>query len=122
MPLPLSNNQPPSEGHPPLRPAVVDWVEEQSLHDEPSSGTTALKRARVDSLAPHAEQTKQARARTDENASGQEGRQRAKRVYDIATLLKLKETESTIPVMLRVKPEAIKGESVTLKLSCHQMG
>ena len=37
-------------------------------------------------------------------------RQPPTRVYSIETLLKLRKTQSKVPVMLRVKPEAIAGE------------
>lgn len=112
MALPLDNDQPPSENLHPLRPAIVDWVEEQSLHDQTSDGATELQRARVENVPPLAGKQKQARARTSEYASRQEGHQQVKKVYDIPTLLKLRETQSAIPVMLRVKPEAIAGKSI----------
>ena len=111
MPLPSSNDQSSSESLSPPRPAVVDWVEEQSLHDQ-TSGATGLQRARVGSVPPHAGQAKQARSITNEPSSRQEGRQHSRKVYDIPTLLKLKETQSAVPVMLRVKPEAIAGELI----------
>ena len=116
MTLPLGNNQPSSENLHPLRPAVVDWVEEQSLHDQTSDGATELRRALVDSVPSQAAKAKQARVRTSEHAFRQEGRRRVKKVYDIPTLLKLRETQSAVPVMLRVKPEAIAGESMTMPL------
>ena len=37
-------------------------------------------------------------------------RKPAKRVYSIETLLKLRETQSAVPVILHVKPESIAGE------------
>lgn len=110
MAVPLRSNQPSSENLPPIRSAVVDWVQDQSQHDQPSNGATGLQRAPVDETPPPVSQAKQARAKTDGNAARQEGRQPAKKVYDIATLLRLKETQSAVPVMLRVKPEAIAGE------------
>lgn len=114
MALPLGNDQPPSENLHPLRPAVVDWVEKQSLHDQTSDGATEPQCAQVENVPPVASKQKQARARTSEHASRQEGHQQVKKVYDIPTLLKLKETQSAIPVMLRVKPEAIAGKSMTM--------
>ena len=119
MPLSSSNDQSSSESLPPPRPAVVDWVEEQSLHDQTSNGATGLQRARVGSVPPHAGQAKQACSITNEPSSRQEGRQHSRKVYDIPTLLKLKETQSAVPVMLRVKPEAIAGELITLQLPKH---
>ena len=116
MALPSSNNQPTSEDHLPLGPAIVDWVEEQSLHEKTSNDAIGLQSARVGSVSTHSDAASQARAKTNEYASREEGGQQAKKVYDIPTLLKLRETQSAIPVMLHVKPEAIAGESKTLQL------
>ena len=109
MALPLDSDRPSSENPPPVRSTVVDWVQEQSQHDQPSNDATGLQRAHVDETPPRAGRTKPPRAQTHGRASRQEGCQRAK-VYDIATLLRLRETQSAVPVMLRVKPEAIAGE------------
>ena len=116
MALPLGDNQPTSETHHRQRPTIVDWVEEQSLPDQTSNDAMAVQRARVDSVSPHSGPATQARASTDGLASHREGRQQAK-VYDISTLLKLRETQSAVPVMLRIKPEAIAGESIILQSS-----
>ena len=113
MALPLGNNQPTSDTHRPQRPAVIDWVEEQSLPDQTPNNAMGVQRARVDSVSPHSGPAKQARVSTNELASDKEGRQQAK-VYDIPTLLKLRETQRAVPVMLRIKPEAIAGESIIL--------
>ena len=115
MALPLGNNQPASEIHHP-QPAVVDWVEEQSITDQASNDAMGVQRARVHSGSPHPGPAKQARASTHELASHHDGRQQAK-VYDIPTLLRLRETQSAVPVMLRIKPEAIAGESIIV--ICH---
>ena len=114
MALPLGNNQPTSETHHPQRPAVVDWVEEQSLTNQTSDEAMEVQRARVDSVSPHSGPAKQSRASTNGLASHQKRRQQAK-VYDIPTLLKLRETQSAVPVMLRIKPEAIAGEPMILQ-------
>ena len=116
MALPLGNNQPTSETHHPQRPAVIDWVEEQSLPDQTPNDAMGVQRARVDSVSPHSGPAKQARASTNQLASHQEGRQQAK-VYDISTLLKLRDTQSAVPVMLRIRPEAIAGESIPMQSS-----
>ena len=71
---------------------------------------TGLQRARDDRTPPAADQAKQAHAEKDDHKSRQEDCPPAKKVYDIPTLLRLKETQSAVPVMLRVKPEAIAGE------------
>lgn len=110
MALPLANDRPSSETLPRVRSTIVDWVQEQSQHDQPSNDATELQRAHVAGAPPCASQAKQALAKTDDHASRQEGCQPAKKVYDIATLLRLKETQPAVPVMLRVKPEAIAGE------------
>ena len=113
MPPSLGNHQSSSENLPPVRPAVVDWVQKQSLHDQPSDAVIGLQRPHVDSVPLQTGQAKQSCAGIDEHFSRQEGRQQPKRVYDITTLLKLRETQRTVPVMLRVKPEAISGVSIT---------
>lgn len=110
MALPLSNDQPYSGNLSPVRSAIVDWVQEQSQHDQASSDATRLQLARGDENLPCADQSKRARAKIDDNVSNQKGGRPAKKVYDLATLLSLKETQSAVPVMLRVKPEAIAGE------------
>lgn len=112
MALPLGKKPPTSESDHPQRPAVVDWVEEQSLPDQTSNDAMGFQRARVDSISPDSGPSKQACADANELASHQEGRQQAK-VYDIPTLLKLRETQRAVPVMLRIKPEAIAGEATS---------
>lgn len=114
MALPLGNNPPTPEAHHLQRPAVVDWVEKQSLTNPTSDEAMGVQRARIDSVPPHSGPAKPSRASTNELASHQKGRQQAK-VYDIPTLLKLRETQSAVPVMLRIKPEAIAGEPITLQ-------
>ena len=110
MALPLGTSQSSSENIPPVRAAVVNWIQEQSQHDQPSKNSSGLQRARVDGTPPRAGQAHRVSAKAEENASRQEVYQPTKKVYDIATLLRLKETQSAVPVMLRVKPEAIAGE------------
>ena len=114
MALPSGNNQPTSETNHPQRPAVVDWVEEQSLTNPSSDEAMGVQHARIDGVSPHSGPAKQSHASTNELASHQKGRRQAK-VYDIPTLLKLRETQSAVPVMLRIKPEAIAGEPKRLQ-------
>ena len=119
MALPLGNSQPTSETHHPQGPAVVDWVEEQSLPESQTpNDAMGVQRAGVDSVSLHSGPPKQACASTNQLASHQEGRQQAK-VYDIPTLLKLRDTQSAVPVMLRIKPEAIAGKSIPLQSLFH---
>ena len=110
MALPLGNDQPSSENLPTIRSTVVDWVHEQSQHDQPSKDASGLQRARVEATPSCASQAKRTHARVDDHASRQDGCQPAKKMYDIASLLRLRETQSAVPVMLRVKPEAIAGK------------
>ena len=62
MALPLGNSKPTSETHHTQRPAVVDWVEEQSMSDQASNDAMEVQRARVHSVSPHSGPAKQARA------------------------------------------------------------
>lgn len=114
MTLPLRDDQSSSENLPPIRSSVVDWVQDQSQHDQLSNDATGLQRAPLNETSAPTSQPKQAHARTRDTNDRQEGRQTSKRLYDIATLLRLKETQSAVPVMLRVKPEAIAGECYEL--------
>ena len=116
MAIQPDNSQSDSANILPVRPAVADWVQEQSLQDQPSNAVTGPQREQVDGTPSRVSQAGQARIDTDGHASRQEDCQPARKVYDIPTLLRLKETQSTVPVMLRVKPEAIAGESMTLLL------
>ena len=122
MTLPLANDPLPSENLPSMRSTVVDWVQDQSQHEQPSKDSTGLQREGVDGTPPHAGQGEQAPTNTDDHTSLQEGCHPAKMVYDIATLLKLKETQSAVPVMLRVKPEAIAGKCYDIPASRILMG
>lgn len=122
MALPLNNDPPSSENLPPVRSAISDWVQDQPQHDQHSRDSTGFQREGVDGTPPHAGQEKQAPTNTNEHTPRQEGCQPAKKVYDIATLLRLKETQSTVPVMLRVKPEAIAGKCHDIPTSRVSMG
>lgn len=122
MTMPLGNDPPRSENLPPIRSAVVDWVQDQSQHDQPLKDSTGLQQECLDGTRPHAGQGEQALTNTVYHTSRQEGYQPARKVYDIATLLRLKETQSAVPVMLRVKPEAIAGECYDIPASRAFMG
>ena len=116
MALPAGNDQSIYENAPSGRPGVVDWVQKHSLHDESSKATTEPHDSRLNETPPHVDRTKQSCIQvSDDHVLNQEVCQPAKKVYDIPTLLRLKETQSAVPVMLRVKPEAIKGKSLTLR-------
>lgn len=89
--------------------AVVDWVHQQSNHEQLRNAAIVSRRAQMITPPPFDIQGINRRAERERNRlSGTAGRP-VKRVYDIATLLKLRETQCAVPVMLRVKPEAIAG-------------
>lgn len=90
--------------------SLVGGDRTHSEHDQPLNDPTGLQRPRDDGTPPAADQGKNADAQKDDHKSRQEDCPPAKKVYDIPTLLRLKETQSAVPVMLRVKPEAIAGE------------
>ena len=106
----LDNDPSSSDNLPPVRSSVVDWVQDQFQHDQPSKDSTGLYQVCDNGTPPHVDQGKQALTNTNERISPQESRQQVKKVYDIETLLRLKEAPSAVPVMLRVKPEAIAGK------------
>ena len=81
-----------------------------SQHDQPSNDATSLQRARDDRTPPAADQAKEAHAEKHDHKPRREDCPPANKVYDIPTLLRLKETQSAVPVMLRVRPEAIAGK------------
>ena len=109
MALPLGSDQPSSGNLSSVSPVVVDWVQKQS-HPSNANDATRLPLPRSDGNLTRANEAKQARTRTDHSAIRQGRCQSAKKVYDIATLLSLRDTQSVVPVMLRVKPEAIAGD------------
>ena len=82
----------------------------RSQHDQPSNNATGLQPARDDGTLPAADEAKEVDAQKHNHKPRQEDCPPAKNVYDIPTLLRLKETQSAVPVMLRVKPEAIAGK------------
>ena len=121
MALTSYTHQSTSENIPPVRSAITGSAQKQLLQDNPSDPAIGHQRERVDGTSSRDGQAKQVSADTDGHASLQEGyhparNHPARRVYDIPTLLRLKETQSAVPVMLRVKPEAIAGESTTVLL------
>ena len=81
-----------------------------SQHDQPSNNATGPQRARDDGTPPAADQAKKSHAQEHDHKPRQEDCPPAKKVYDIPTLLRLKEIQSAVPVMLRVRPEAIAGD------------
>ena len=81
-----------------------------SQHDQPLHDATTLQRACDDRTPPAADQAKEDHAEKHDHKPRQEDHLPAKKVYDIPTLLRLKEIQSAVPVMLRVRPEAIAGE------------
>ena len=88
----------------------VDPDRMHSQHDQTLNNATGLQCARDDGTPPAADQAKEPHAQEHDHKPRQEDCPPAKKVYDIPTLLRLKETQSAVPVMLRVRPEAIAGE------------
>ena len=93
-----------------INSSLFDSDRMHSQHDQPSNDATGLQRARDDETPPAADQAKKSPALKHDDKPRQEDCSPAKKVYDIPTLLRLKETQSAVPVMLRVRPEAIAGE------------
>lgn len=110
MALSLAKDPSSSDNVSPVRSAVVDWVQDQSQHDQQSKNSTGLQQGCGNGTPPHASQPKQAPTNTNGHIPLEERCQPVKKVYDIETLLRLKEAQSAVPVMLRVKPEAIAGK------------
>lgn len=105
MNLPAAAAQAPTENMVPHTSAVVDWVHQQSQHDEPRNASTMNRRAQMVTPPPYSVRTA---------GMGREQSLPRRKVYDAVTLLKLRETQSAVPVMLRVKPEAIAGTEIHL--------
>ena len=101
-----------AEKNPPNKSAVVDWVQQQSKHDLPHNPpTTAMPQHDQNvTLPPRPIPFDDVQFDYGRRANRTATRKPAKRVYSIETLLKLRETQSVVPVMLRVKPEAIAGK------------
>lgn len=94
-------------------PQTSEWVQQQSAHDptyyhEPEPGSQCAQ-----PVTPPPRNIDH-NGHDSHPAPPQPGlatRQKVpKRTYDIATLLGMRHTQGAVPVMLRVKPEAIAGE------------
>lgn len=92
----------------PQTSAVINWVHQQSQHDQPPGAAKATRRVQM--ATPPQIKTKVV------GSSSDHGRPR-RLVYEAATLLKLRNTQCAVPVMLRVKPEAIAGMNLHLEPS-----
>lgn len=96
-----------------------DWVQEQSSQDHTSAPEAVPHHAqpvtpphRSISCNDNDDDNNQHRAgpSTDQNCS--------KLIYSIPSLLKLRHVQAAVPVMLRVKPEAIAGKCHEITTSC----
>ena len=95
---------------------VLDWVQQQSVQDETSSLAPASQHVHVDTPLPRPAELQDKQSDVNPPSARQEPQRAAKKVYDIATLLRLRETQGSVPVMLRVKPEAIAGKLLPVAL------
>ena len=101
-----------AENSPPNTSAVVDWVQQQSKHDLPHNPPTTAMPQRDQNVTPPPRPIPSDDAQFDywHHANRTATRKPANRVYSIEKLLKLRETQSAVPVTLRVKLEAIVGK------------
>lgn len=101
-----------AENNPPNTSKVVDWVQQQSKNDLPHNPPTTAMPQHDQNVTPPPRPIPSDDVQFDygRRANRTATRKPAKRVYSIETLLKLRETQSVVPVMLRVKPEAIAGK------------
>lgn len=98
-----------SENNPPVTSSVVDWVQRQSKQDVLQHHPAAAMPQRDQNVTPPPRPVPSDEARFSQarHSTCTAARQTVGRVYSIETLLRLRETQSAVPVMLRVKPEAI---------------
>ena len=92
--------------------AVVDWVHQQPKSEQKPSAASTVRRSLMVTPPP------KTRPYPDDNYIGASQVtpcpstcRRPKIVYSIVQLLQLRETQCKVPVLLRVKPEAIAGKS-----------
>jgi hypothetical protein len=98
-----------SENNPPNTSSVVDWVQRHSKQDVLQHHPAAAKPQRDQNVTPPPRPIPSDEVRVSQarHSTCTAVRQTAGRVYSIETLLRLRETQSAVPVMLRVRPEAI---------------
>ena len=122
MPVPHELQTAPSVNTLPNTSPVVDRVHQQPKHDQPHTPPTTISQRDLNVTPPP-------RPIPSDGAQLDHGRRPAraatrgpaKRVYSIETLLKLRETQSAVHVMLRVKPEAIAGKPHMGSASMHRL-
>ena len=99
-----------AESPSPHTSAVVDWVHQQSTRDPEKDTTIATETAHTTKLPPSIDPSRASGVNHVGDGLVPKRPRPARLIYDIATLLKLRETRFAVPVMLRVRPEAIAGE------------
>ena len=91
----------------PTMARTFDWVDEQSSSNESSAPRSTTHSDQPVTPPPRVkrDESDHPKGRPDKTLS----KKRSRFVYDIPTLLQLRQTQGQIPVMLHVKPEAIAG-------------
>ncbi|MCJ1454939.1 hypothetical protein MMC28_005292 [Mycoblastus sanguinarius] len=96
---------------------VSDWVHQQSLQDQLFGHTIASQSACIKTPPPRNMHPEDTKTNISNLVDPPGSFKPTRKVYGIATLLRMRETTSAVPVMLRVKPEAIAGKNQILEPS-----
>ena len=97
------------ENIPPITSGTENWVQGQAKQNS-SLDTVNTRRVQNQTPPPRPIPSNDTYPRQRCRSAYNMKRQPEKLVYTIETLLTLRETQRNVPVMLRVKPEAIAGE------------
>lgn len=90
---------------------TIDWVEEQSSQDQPSTPEAVVPCAQPVTPPPRNLNCENDTSVTKlRSAAPTITKCHSKLVYSISTLLSMRHLQGAVPVMLRVKPEAIAGK------------
>lgn len=100
------------------------WVEQQATLDQGLSLEPGAASTPPVTPPPRSNNDRDQYPHTDRPRADPSTRQSLPKYrYDIATLLRLRHTQGAVPVMLRVKPEAIAGKrSIAMLLACFKVG
>ena len=94
-----------------------DWVQEQSTQDQTSTLETVAHRAQPVTPPPRSVSGKNQDGDVESHPFAlSTGQSRSKHAYSISALLRMRHMQVAVPVMLRVKPEAIAGKYTDLLL------
>ena len=104
-----TNAQDSHENIAPIASGTENWVHRQAKQDL-SRDAASTRRAQNKIPPPRPIPFNDTYTKKRGHPASNTSRQPEKLVYSIETLLTLRETQRNIPVMLRVKPEAIAGE------------